>query len=556
MPNRQQSADSKGLQFIDIDDFTPGIYDASNIAFSSPTVLPGPFVAPIGSADAAETWQCIALAQGGLGPAPAMIADYDLTQLGITSDLPVVGWLVGLLNTLVTNEDEFVVCIEYLNPDNALFVWSAVLGTSDAALIYSNVSGTNLSRPAGCAFPFATRVAPTNPTTTVGEVVIVFPDNTSPGEIVLYPDPANPTVRGTTTLSGSSPAGTLFGHQSRIVCLQNVALSWPVTPTIFSNNDAINYTDPPNSETYPGAVPSIIFAAEEPYGYGATGSVSAGELFMVKCRGGGIVVQGDINNPTVTYLPGVKPTGVIYGRCDTDENGFYYCTDGAGAWIWNGGNASSRISTQLDDNFYQCADPIPNQNFAYFIQRWHDFMLFSNNWLYNTQTGGWWRLLNPATASIYWWVPAFLNNQMYGAVPALPDFTTKFLYRFDDQIPASQYRWQSLPLRVTEDKYVDMREVVVRFSAPYGGDGTGATCSIQISSVSSAGVVTAVSLITFSADDTPNIQMMRLNIPGSQGEDLRVRIDASTTGGSDYNYAPVIHSLSLGYRPRQHAVSA
>ena len=550
--NKQQPGDSKGLQFIDIEDFTPGIYNNSQIAYSSPTEQPGPFVAPIGAADASATWQCIALNQGGIGPGPAMIADYDLTQLGITTEPSVSGWLVGLINTLITDEDEFVVCIEDLNPDNNLYVYSAVLGTSNAVLIYSNTSGTNLGRPAGCAFPFATRVAPTNPTTTVGQVVIVFPDNTSPGEIVLYPDPANPTVRSTKTLTGSSPAGTVFGHQSRIVVLQNVALSWPVTPTIFSNNDAINYTDPPNSETYPGATPSIIFVAEEPYGYGAVGSVSAGELFMVKCRGGGVVIQGDINNPTVTYLPGVLPTGVIYGKTDTDLNGLYYCSDQAGAWLWTGGNASQKISTQLDDNFFTPLNPIPNQNFSYYIQRWKQWMIFSNNFMYNTATGGWWRLLNPATASLYWFTQAFLANQMYGAIAELSNVTTPFLYRFDDTVPASSWQWQSLPIRVTENRYVDLREITLRVSAPYGGDGTGATCTVQLSVIDSAGNVHAADPFTFSADDTPDIQMLRFPVY-AQGEDIRVLIEAETTGGTDFNYAPVVHGISLAYRPRQHA---
>ena len=453
-PNRQQSADTRGIEFIDIDDFTPGIYDASNIAFSSNTVTPGPFVAPIGSADASATWQCIALPQGGLGPTPALTKVSTLTDLGITTEPPggtTDAYLVGLLNSLVTNQDEFLVCIEWIDGsgNNQFYAYSGVLGTSTAHQLFHS-TGTGLGRVAGSAFPFATRVAPSAPTTTVGEVVIVFPANAS-GDLLLYPDPANPTAFGVADISSPPTvvAGTVFGHQTRIVVLQNVALPWPVTPTLFSNNDAINYTDPPNSETYPGATPSVIFAAEQPYGYGAVGSVSAGELFMVKCRGGGIVIQGDINNPTVTYLPGVKPTGIIYGRCDTDENGFYYCTDGAGAWLWNGGNASTKISTQLDDLFYIPTNPIPNQNFTYFIQRWHDFMLFSNNYIYNTQSGGWWRLLNPATASIYWWVPGYMANQMYGAVAPLPTVTSNFLYQFDDQVPATNYQWQSLPVRVS-----------------------------------------------------------------------------------------------------------
>ena len=538
------AGDTKGLKYEEITDFTAGIYDASAIVASTPTSTPGPFPAPKGAADAAATFQCIALNQGGLGPLPAMVADYDLTDLGITTDLPVAGYLVGLINTLVTSEDEFVVIIEYLNPDNNLYAWSAVLGTSTANLIYHNNSGTNLGRPAGSAFPFATRVAPSNPTTTVGEVCIVFPDNTAPGAILLYPDPSAPTAFGVATLENSSPAGTVFGHQTRIVVLQNVALPWPVTPTLFSNNDAINYTDPPNSEIYPGATPSVIFVAEEPYGYGAVGSISAGELFMVKCRGGGVVVSGDINNPTVIYLPGVHPTGIIYGRTDSHVPGLFYCTDKHGAWVWNGGNTSAKISLQLDDNFFVVKNAIPNQNFSYFIQKWGDWVLFSNNYLYNINTGGWWRLLDPATASLYWWVPGYNNDQMFGAVPPLPGFVTKFLYKFDQTVPASSWQWKSLPIRVSEDRNVDLREVVVRYSAPYGGTGDD---TITVSAFDDFGNEGTADVRTFVAADQPEPAMQRFNIR-CQSEDITVQIACA---GAEY--APVVHSISLGFRDAQHA---
>ena len=69
-PNRQQRGDTRQLQFIDIDDFTPGCYDASPNAVSTPSSTPGPFPAPLGAADASQTYQCIALRNGGIGPLP------------------------------------------------------------------------------------------------------------------------------------------------------------------------------------------------------------------------------------------------------------------------------------------------------------------------------------------------------------------------------------------------------------------------------------------------------------------------------------------------------
>ena len=45
--------------------------------------------------------------------------------------------------------------------------------------------------------------------------------------------------------------------------------------------------------------------------HGAWGSISASELFLVRHSGGGYVISGDLNSPTVTRLPGVTSTNGI-----------------------------------------------------------------------------------------------------------------------------------------------------------------------------------------------------------------------------------------------------
>lgn len=551
--NRPQSGDTKQLQFIDIDDFTPGIYSNSDISFSAPpNTVPGPLPAPTGSADAAQTFQCIALPGGGLGPLPGVVHIYDLTDLGIT-DPTVAGYVAGLHPTLMTPNDEFVVYVEYQSAgDNHVRVWSGVVGTGSGHLLYSNDVATPTGGGiAGAPFMFATRVAPSNPTTTIGQIVIAIPVS-AVSDLILYPDPSAPTVFGVYDFM-TSLVLQAFGHQNRIVVIEpNAGNSWPLTTPVDTNSDILNYTDPPNSETFPALTPGIVFVAEEPYGYGAVGSISAGELFLVKCRGGGVVVQGDINNPTVTFLPGVRETGEIYGHADSNEAGLFYCSHGGtgsegggGAHLWGGGNVSQKISQQLDDNFFLTQFNSVSQSFAYFCKGFDGRMLFSNNWLYDTQTNSWWRFLNPATASVYWICEGFLNNQFYAAVPAVASVATPFLYRFDKTVPASSWQWQSLPIRVSEDRYVDLREVAVRYSNPYGGSGT---FTMTVSAVDQAGNVVAAQPLTWnSAVNRP--QNQRFNIR-CQSEDLtiRVAVQANTAGQP----APVIHSISAGYRTRQH----
>jgi len=553
--NRPQTGDTRQVQFLDIDDFTPGLYSASPIAASLPAnTQPGPFPARVGAGDASQSWQCIALQQGGLGPLPGVIGTFKLSDLGIT-DPPFTGWIGGLLPTQTTIDDEFVVFLEWLHGgNNNVSIWSGVRGTGVGHSLYTNDSASDPSNGiGGSPFPFATRVAATDPTTTIGELVIAIPYYNI-GDILLYPDPSAPTVFGVYDFM-STTANTIFGHQNRIVALENVSLSWPAPVSLNVNNDAINYTDPPNSETYPGASPAVIFAAEEPYGYGAWGSISAGELFLVKCRGGGVVVQGDINNPTVTFLPGVRPTGAIAGHADSNESGLFYCAynggtiepGGDGAHLWGGGNVSQKISTQLDDNFFVVTEQIPSRQMSYFCKRWNGYMMFSNNWLFDQLTNSWWRFLNPATASCFWICEGFQANQFYAAIAGLiASDATPFLYQFDKVKPASSWQWQSLPIRVSEDRWVDFREAMVRYSNPYGGTGT---FTITVSGVDAAGNVVAADTLNYAAA-VNRPQMQRFNIR-VQSEDITVRVavQANTAGQP----APVVHSLSLGYRTRQHA---
>lgn len=474
-----------------------------------------------------------------------MVRSFGLSELGIT-DPPSVGFIAGWCGTQVGTDDEIVVTIEYQSGgDNHVRVWSGVFGTGIGNLLYSNDFSTPpMGGVGGSPYPFATRVAATDPTTTIGAQVIAIPIADS-GDIILYPDPSNPSVVGIYDFM-SDIATILFGFQTRICCLEVVTLTWPTPATVNGSNDAINYTDPPNSETFPGASPSVIFAAEEPFGYGAIGSINAGELFMVKCRGGGLVVQGDINNPTVTFLPGVRPTGVIFGMGASNEVGFFYCAMDDGCHIWAGGSVTQKISPQLDDSFYIAANTVPALYFNYFCKRFDRFILVSNNYLYDQQTNSWWRILNPATASLFSYDEAFEINQFYGAINQVSDDTTEAFYKFDKTVPASSYQWQSLPIRASENRLVDFRQVVVRASNPYGGLGD---ATIQVYGVDEDGNITDFDIITVDLATMTRPQMFRVNAD-VKSEDLTVGVIVLTEEGQP---APVIHSLSLGYRVREQA---
>lgn len=544
--------DSRGLSFFDITDFSPGIYDNSVIAFGTPANdVPGIFPAPPGAADATGTFGCMAEPNGGLGPGPARGGTPGQAGLSL-ADMTFVGFtnvdITAMTGSFQTDDDELVfgVTFDIGGGSQTTNFFSYVVGGGGS---YNAIQGAVYNFVTGaknfCCFPFTTVMEDSGQIQPVVVLPLTAPDGPN-SNLLVYPSLAAPTTFSTDQVA--STCGTAFGHQGRIVAIQpNNGYGWPVAPSIFPN-EGFSYTDPPQTETWPHQFET--FGPENPFGYGAFTSVSAGELFAIKCRNGAVIIQGDLNNPTVTSLPGVRSTGVLYGRSDTDANGSYYCSDKQGAWVWNGGNAAMKISAQLDDNFFRVSNAITDTSYyGYYCQRWGDWMLFSNNWIFNSTTGAWWRLSDPTLGedggdSFYWYVPGFDARYMFCARQNCTNTSTKFLFEYDRTIPGSSFSWQSLPIRLpVEDRTSTGRELVIRASNPYG-DAAPQIIATLIDDKSNTSTLDTWTM-------TPGIdtvQEARLNAALRQTTTVAVKLVCSGT-----TYAPVVHSLSMGYRTREHA---
>jgi hypothetical protein len=578
----QPPSDQRGYQDVLINDFSPGIYSGSWIASLTPTSSPGPYPAPMGAADGNETVGCMNLPTGGLGPLPAMVMSHTpnnyvlSTPLGASQSLYSAVFSTAF-NADNTGGDELVIVQSYVRAGGTLdaFLLSVLFNTVGAVHIIAAPSKTGIPLPASgvypltACFPFTTRVSFINPTTTVGQQVAVFPicDQDFGGSpsmanfgLYLYPDPANPSTYSNFAYTGTDYVGFAFGHQGRVVALPMDPIAWATQPgTTYAVFDTISYSDPANSETYGNQ--NEVFGPENPYGYGGITSVSAGELFMIKCRGGAIVVQGDLNQPTITTLPAVKSTGPIYGQIGTDPNGSYYCAEHEGAWVWNGGNSSQKISTQLDDDFFVINDQPPSlpgdsgfpgqgiQAFGYFCQRWGPWMMFSNNWVYNTGSGGWWRLYDPNVASFFFYTIGYHPDVMYAAVPAPATDTTPFIFKFDRTVPSNNYTWQSLPIRPNaQDRTIDVRSVTVR-AANVTLD-TNAQIAVYL--IDSQGNTHQAGTTWTLSSTTTAVQIQNFNIGRAQTgslEDIRLRAVVSATSAG----APVIYDFTVSYRTREQA---
>lgn len=571
-----QKNEGHEYKWIHIDDFSPGIYDPSFISGSDPVVS-----APIGAADARLTYACAAIQGGALGPLPARTQafSYPVAFPGAVTKLYELGFAANLgLNDGTT---ELIVMLEGDDGTNHYYlVYSVIAETGAANVILSTTNPTTGAGFFGASFPSWTRMSTQPIEGNTGFIlptpVLIWPAsvptdaNGSRGHIYAYPDPANPTAFGAKDLVSATPAnsgiaGPLLGYADRIVVFQGEGASWP-SGTGINTDENIGITDPPEGYTYPATfganIPNTtVLSAENPWGYGAWGSESVGELILIKKNGGAVIVNGDILSPSsVIPLPAVQSTNADgSGLAAATDVGLVYCSKNHGAWVWNGGNTAQKISQQLDDNFFNAGatgGTDPNDNLLFLVERWQDWILFSNNYMYNPQTKSWWILypnqsqtspgLQPIT--FFWWKQGRKGNIMYAAPIVLnkpPPASSSLYYNvFDSTVPTQHYQWGSLPIHVvpTADRVVDVRHVYIRLSQPDGS--TTSTCTVTVNGVNVGSTSGAI---------TSDPQVFRFNV-GIQTKDIRIQLNCDNTvpGQSP----PLVHSVDVEYRVRQSEASS
>jgi hypothetical protein len=559
-------------QWLDITDFSAGAFN------NDATVAPytdRAYPAPPGSHDPANTYACIALRDGGLGALPGVTQEWTYPG-GINLNGPtfVTGLLIHDELSGPNAGTEAIVMAEYdyntAAPPYKRFmnVGSFILETNNYNLIVATNPATTYTSPPGIfgsPYPEMTRMSASNPATAPFIPVVVWPSGgpaqASPaiGQIYVYPNvPAYPTAAFTadTLISGSSSiAGQLIAHQGRIIVMAANTYTWPGTLMVFNTNDNINFTDPANTISYGNQLEILV--PEQPFGYGGGGSQSAGELFLIKKRNGGLIVSGDVSNPSITFLPGVTSTGDIFGRAASTPVGIVYGSFDNGFWSWNGGNTSTKLSPQLDDHFFvppefdgtQGYPNMGSNNYGYYAYAYGDRVYVSNNWLYDTTLNSWWKYYpdkSQGGVNLFWIQPVN-GNYIYAAVLSFPYTNTTFLYRFDPSVPAQTYQWTSTPLFLTQqsrDRRIDIREVVVRASC--------SSASVEITlTIADQGNVTFNE--TQSGFVTNGPELIRWNGGGTQLQSPQIQLYVNNTGATAD--MPIIHSIHVRYKERAHTAS-
>ncbi len=577
MPPKKEA---RALQYVEIDDFTPGIIRNSNLAYPNgggngpvPGKQPGQAQNAVG---------CIALPNGGLAPLPGLTdpswntGAYPIPPLHtpLTESVPtnmINGFFVqGPIRTTGGEGDEILVSQTGSTSVSASLVWyldSIHVANQPGNPPFYATAGVFYQTGGTIALPFVTMTGgqtragsdPDVPNPACWALGAWYLDTDTtyspiPGNpyVFLYPDPTTSTPSYTPYELSVSIAAQVLCHQNRVVLLQWARQNYSGTATYFESNESFNYTDPPNGIALGGA--DEVFVQEDPQGYGAWGSISASELFLVKHNTGGVVIQGDLNAPTVTRLPGVTPTKGITSRAGASPIGLIYAVNNRGLWLWNGSNTSQKISEQLEDTFFEVPGVTPGLVYngpTVDIVPWGDWVIVSNDWLFDTNLGGWWKLpLYTDNLAHLWYGVSWDGSTLY-ACAGIPT-ATHMLDVYDRATPSTTYTWTSYPMRPANEvknRSLSVQEVVVRAQG-YG------TIEVTLTGVQGSAPTgySPSQTLTFELGADENQPRMQRITTGLNAQDVIVEI--TSTGGSSTTPAPILYSIAVGWQDDAALVSS
>ncbi len=511
---------------ITIKDFTPGIADEPSVSY------------PPGQATRTNTFRCIASPSGALQPLFNLVSYYvGLDWNGGTPEggayvvdgfyaagplIPTGGDVTGSnrphelwLGTEYTTATDRVHHLERLLVDEdpmsreTIKTVTTSLGDEDPTVL----NGWGMTFVVAAWSP---------PFTGVDSYVVTFPDDTVPTTNTPFDILASGTPSGVSLVDQQC---LIICHQNRIIIRRETVYGhgedqvWATTEDLFHTdaNDPSNYNGPQ------------AFVPENPDGYSVMGAMSASELFALK-ESGGLIIQGDIENPRVVNLPMV--TGAGDGGAYT-RMGFMYAGTSTGLWVWPHGDTSNHLSTLLYPDFYKIAPEL------LVAQRYQwdcadNYVFLSNNFVYDTDTQSFWRLDDESLYQFRFM--AHRLQWLYGAVSTYVDTELAapvVIYSYDMTVPARSFSWQSHPLWSTIDRDVDIRQLSIRAS------GVG-TVTVTISCINAQ----------------PRSQMFEVNsnIPFLQTQNFSIKGQAMTVlieSDGDTTDAPTVYEVNLYPSDRQ-----
>lgn len=496
--------DSRGLQFIELRDFTPGIFS---------DIFSNPQNAPDGALQIEGTWGCVSSPNGGLQPGPRKIqkmrqplinADvgnsYDPNEP--SSRLHVLA--MRNVSPVYAHESNYQGLTKYPDMPVIVFEWHFFDGTTwrerlrcrlyrpflettrpgtaldfnfeDPAAV-TNATHDIYTRDEDSSFNYATsyalryseasldstRVNKGDPTIP-GYISVIFwfyPARVSGGSGItrVFPDPDAVVLDGQEATVLPPYSGEGFCHQGRSLGLRTTLSTNTLGLLGVSASEVVDYTRVNTTAVLESQSAGVVFVEENASGYGAYASMNAGEAFLIKKKGGAVAIRGDVANPQVVRLPGVHSTGEFGNVPVVCPLGLVYGSV-SGVWLWTGGDTSQCISTQLDGTFWLVDDDDrlgPYGRFGYE----HPYVFAPNNFIMDVRTGGWFRIADSPKYS-FW--DGSVSGRMLGTPFYIEeDNDYEAIGWFDVRQGTNEYRARTQPLSRTQNRRLGFREVVGRF---------------------------------------------------------------------------------------------
>lgn len=451
----------------------------------------------------------------------------------------------GMLARVMSSDDATTVPVPVASMLNRIAgVYSTLIGTENSGAIPAADGTAGLNNAAGV---------------TGGNV---FLPNGGSGNVFMFPSSAVPNNNSLNNGGALIASSTLFrlnwciGHQGRTVVAGTIQTSFGTITTIAA--ELLAYMTPNKifSTAATGVLSSAtraLYVEENQSGIGCLGSINSSELLVIKQSGGGAIVRGDLDNPTVIRLPSLQST---YGLTAVGTNspiGFVYATRN-GIYAWAGKDTATNLSNNLNPEFW---DPNPTVNFQGPRGRlawWDPWIMCPNDYVYDTTNSSWWRLDNPTIPHSHFDVDPFTGKlfAMFSRIPA--SSSTAYSHQLSDSgVLATSYSWQSQPLATSTQKYLEIDEIeLIAFPAT----GTAlSTVVITLTGIDENGNQVFSAPTPFSlTNSTGKMQILHEKVRRQAGTGqfraryLQMTIAANSNASQA---APKIHSVRIGYQEVQ-----
>lgn len=299
------------------------------------------------------------------------------------------------------------------------------------------------------------------------------------------------------------------------------------------------------------------------------GTAASGQLFLIKDQGGAVLIDGDLDNPTVKVAPNVEPTYGVESTGVHTPLGYVYGSR-TGVYAWGGGDEARHLSPQMEGFFWDHATEAETNRYLGSrgsFQYWDQKIICPNDYLLDTVSNSWWRL-EPNGADIPASRPRNPYNRYlididgnlwafaYKVTPNAHDYA----FSYTSGTYRSSYSWRSQPLVVSDDHIVSVQDVELTVTPTPGmkivvtlsgytydaanSDGSG---RLGVSKTSRTVTFAASSAYDVAVKDTQPIKLRQdvgTNFAATQ-------ISAAITASSSPNVAaPTIHSMSFGIGKR------